>query len=157
MIVPKYTIQPSSIPNAGFGLFLAQAVTRGSIITAPDKINQLLTVAELERFDVNSIEVRSSTRWFENWCTSSPDWPDECYINHSFTPTALWHLGFTFAVADLPAETEITIDYRFFLLENETPGFSDAQTGQLIIGFSWQQSLMRSTTQLYQLMELIKK
>jgi len=156
MIIPKYTIQPSKILNAGQGLYLTQPVKKGSIIVAPDKINRVFTSAEItKQFPTGSIEHRSSVRWFENYCTITPDWSDECYINHSFNPTGLWHLGFTFAIDDLPSGVEVTVDYRLLLSENEIAEFNDAQTGQAIIGLSWQENLRQSTTTLYHLVDSI--
>ncbi len=152
MIIPCYQILPSSIPNAGQGLFLAQAITKGSIVTAPDQINQLFSVKEVEALAPDTLERESSVRWFENYCTISTGWPDECYINHSFNPTTLWHLGFTFALQDYPEGTEMTLDYRLFLLENDTPGFEDTETGQAILGLPWMESLKRSTEQLHLLL-----
>ncbi len=153
MIIPKYIIQPSRIPHAGQGLYVMQPVKKGSIIVAPDKIDRLFSLTEVNQFAVDSIEYRSNVRWFEEFYTVCPDWPDECYINHSFNPTALWHLGFNFAITDLPAETEITVDYRFLLSEGEVGEFKDSQTGQAIVGLSWEENLRQSTIALYRLLE----
>ena len=152
MIIRKYRIAPSQIPGAGKGLFLEQAVTRGSVIVAPTEIRNvhLLSRAHLETMPP---ELQStSIRWFEDYCTVDPDWNDECYINHSFEPNALWHLGFVFALADLHAGAELTIDYRMLISEGDTPGFNDAHTGREIRGFSWQESLQRSTLLLQEVM-----
>ncbi len=151
MIIPKYTIQPSKIPHGGQGLFLAQPVNKGNIIVAPDKINQVFTLAEAMQAEQPAIGYRSSVCWFENYYTICPDWPDECYINHAFNPTGLWHLGFVFAADNLPVDTEVTIDYRFLLAEGEMSEFNDAQTGQPIIGLSWKENLQQSTQMLYRL------
>jgi len=75
----------------------------------------------------------------------TPEWPDECYVNHAFEPTGLWHLGFVFAAADLPAGTEITVDYRHLLAPGQEEEFRDALSGERIVGFSWEQSLREST------------
>ena len=40
MILPRYHIAASAIAGAGKGLFLDEAVTAGSILTAPDGIEQ---------------------------------------------------------------------------------------------------------------------
>ncbi len=45
----------------------------------------------------DSIEVESGVRWFEDWFSLTQEWSDECYVNHSFKPNGLWHLGFIFA------------------------------------------------------------
>lgn len=151
MIIQKYRVAASRIPGAGKGLFLEQPVARGSVIVAPTEIRNvhLLTHAHLETMPR---ELQStSIRWFEEYCTVDPDWNDECYFNHSFEPNGLWHLGFVFALGNLDAGAELTIDYRMLISEGDTPGFNDALTGQEIRGFSWRESLQRSSTLLQEI------
>lgn len=91
--------------------------------------------------------MRSSVRWFEDWYSLTPEWSDECYVNyvnHSFMPAGLWHLGFIFALMNLEIGAEITVDYRLVIGDGETMPFCDALTGRSIIGFSWTESLGRS-------------
>jgi hypothetical protein len=150
MILPRYHIAPSSIGGAGKGLFLDEDVGAGRIVTAPDAIDRTYSAAEL----VAQPELAyASARWFEDRYTLSPDWPDECYINHSFEPTGLWHLGFVFALADLPAGTELTVDYRHLLPPGQAEDFIDAATGEKIIGFGWAESLASSTRALSRLLK----
>lgn len=151
MILPRYRIAPSHIAGAGKGLFLEEAVATGSILTAPDQIERTWRETEFAAPDMAKLKY-ASARWFEDRYTLSPDWPDECYINHSFAPTGLWHLGFVFALADLPADTEITVDYRHLLPPGEAEDFADAATGETIIGLPWAESLASSTRALLQLL-----
>lgn len=145
MILPRYRIAASAIAGAGQGLFLEQDVQAGQIITAPDAINQTYRYSELTGTPALQAQLYASARWFEDRYTVSPDWPDECYVNHSFNPTGLWHLGFIFAPRDLPAGTEITVDYRHLLPPDEEEAFVDAETGQKIVGLPWIESLAIST------------
>ncbi|UXI67157.1 SET domain-containing protein [Tahibacter amnicola] len=148
MILPKYHVAPSRIAGAGKGLFLDEPVVRGRLITAPDAIAQVYRFDEISRMP-NAAELLPATvRWFEDRYTVSPEWPDECYINHAFEPTGLWHLGFVFAARDLDTGTEITVDYRHLLAPGQHEDFHDASTGHPIIGFSWEESLRQSTEQL---------
>lgn len=149
MIVPQYTIKGSHIDGAGKGLFIDQPLPAGAILTAPDRISRTYTRAELERFADDSMELNSSVRWFEDQHTICPEWTDECYINHSFTPTAIWHLGFVFAAFDLEAGTEITMDYRYVLGTGYSAGFRDGATGEMITGLPWDQVIRDSTALLY--------
>jgi hypothetical protein len=107
---------------------------------------------ELRRYPADSIEVESSVRWFEDWYSLTPEWSDECYVNHSFTPSALWHLGFIFAGADLPAGTEVTMDYRLVIGSGEELPFRDSVTGEPIIGLNWRDNLHLSAARLLQLL-----
>ncbi len=152
MILPQYHVAPSRIPGAGNGLFLNEAVPRGKLITAPDDIPRVWRFEEIEALP-NAAELLPATvRWFEDRYTVTPEWPDECYINHAFEPTGLWHLGFVFAAHDLPAGTEVTVDYRHLLAPGQSEDFADALSGDPIVGWSWEESLRRSTTQLQRLL-----
>ena len=151
MIVPRYRIAASGIAGAGKGFFLDEPVARGRVLIAPDKVHTVLPEHELRKFPQGSIEVDSSVRWFEDWFSLTPEWSDECYVNHSFTPTGLWHLGFIFAQDDLAVGTELTIDYRLVIGSGEEMPFRDSATGQPIVGLQWQDNLRQSAQRLLQL------
>jgi hypothetical protein len=148
MIIRKYTIAASRIPGAGKGLFLEQPVRRGDVIVAPTEIRDAHLLDREALASLPGELLATSIRWFEDRYTIDPEWSDECYINHSFAPNGLWHLGFVFALGDLDAGSELTIDYRMLLGEGDTPGFRDALTGHEITGFSWEESLRLSAEQL---------
>lgn len=148
MILPRYRIADSAIPGAGRGLFLDQDLPRGRIVVAPDAIPRVYTWTELTALPDQETALAASVRWFEDRFTSTPEWPDECYINHGFDANGLWHLGFVFAARDLRAGEELTVDYRHLLGEGQAEAWNDASTGQPIVGWSWQESLARSTREL---------
>jgi len=148
MILPRYRIAASRIPGAGKGLFLDEAVARGRLITAPDDIRKVYKWNELAGLPDAAALLASTVRWFEDRYTVTPEWPDECYINHSFAPNGLWHLGFVFALDDLAADAEITVDYRHLLAPGQAEEFADAATGAAIVGWEWNESMARSTAQL---------
>ncbi|HEX7326012.1 MAG TPA: SET domain-containing protein [Rhodanobacteraceae bacterium] len=141
MILPHYRIAPSGIAGAGKGLFVAEPVAHGRIVVAPDKIDTTWSFAEIVGDPARAAQMYSSVRWFEDRYTLSPDWPDECYVNHSFAPTGLWLLGFIFAARDLAAGTELTVDYRHLLAPGQEETFHDAETGEPIVGYTWSESL----------------
>jgi len=145
MILPRYRIATSSIEGAGKGLFLEENIRAGSIITAPDAIDRTYRLAEVDSTEALRVQRHALARWFEDRYTVSPEWPDECYVNHSFKPTGLWHLGFIFAQGDLAADIEITVDYRHLLPPDEEEAFLDSATGEKIIGLPWTASLRMST------------
>ena len=148
MILPRYRVLASTIPGAGQGLFLDEPVARGRIIVAPDAIPRTFRWNDIESRPDRDVLLPSTIRWFEDQYTVTPEWPDECYVNHSFAPTGIWHLGFIFAGADLAAGTEVTVDYRHLLGEGQEEAFRDAQTGAAIVGLPWAESLSLSTAQL---------
>ncbi len=149
MIVPRYHIGPSAIAGAGQGLFLDETIARGRIIVAPDAIPRTWSLPDIEAMPDAANLLPATVRWFEDRYTVTPEWPDECYVNHAFTPTGLWHLGFIFAVADLAAGTEITVDYRHLLAPGQEEDFRDAESGQRIVGFTWIESLAASSQALH--------
>lgn len=151
MILPSYRIAASTIPGAGKGVFLDEPVVRGRILTAPDAIPKVYRWDDVLAMPDREAALAASVRWFEDRFTVSPEWPDECYLNHSFAPNGLWHLGFVFAARDLDAGEEITIDYRHLLGEGQEESFRDARSGERIVGWSWQESLSRSTRELARL------
>lgn len=148
MILPKYRIAASTIPGAGQGVFIEAPLAAGRILVAPDAIPRVYRWDEVMALPDRESALAASVRWFEDRYTVSPEWPDECYLNHSFTPNGLWHLGFVFAARDLEPGEEITIDYRHLLGEGQQESFRDAASGQAIVGWSWQESLGRSTREL---------
>ena len=148
MILPRYHIGPSSIAGAGQGLFIDEPVARGRVLVAPDAIPEVHRFDEIvARPDAANV-LPATVRWFEDRYTVTPDWPDECYINHAFEPTALWHLGFVFAAHDLEPGTEVTVDYRHLLAPGQEEEFLDAASGRRIVGYDWQESLRASTAAL---------
>lgn len=153
MILPRYRVADSLIPGAGKGLFLDEPVARGRLITAPDAIPEVFRFDEIAQRPDAAQLLPATVRWFEDRYTVTPEWPDECYINHAFDPTGLWHLGFVFALRDLPPGTEVTVDYRHLLAPGQSEDFPDANTGAAIVGFSWEESLAASTSQLQTLLE----
>ena len=150
MLCVEYSVNPSGIAGAGQGLFLREAVSAGRVIIAPSHIQQTVALQEILSHPDHPMS-DSSIRWFEDYCTVSPDWPTECYVNHAFNPNGLWHLGFIFAARDLLPGEEITVDYRHLIGPDVVMPFRDSVTQQDIVGFSWQQSLHLSTEQLLSL------
>jgi len=148
MIIPRSHDELGPSGRQLRGLFLDEAVARGRVIVAPDNIHTVMQEKQLRTYAPDSIEVESSVRWFEDWFSLTPEWSDECYANHSFTPTGLWHLGFIFAEANLPPGTEVTIDYRLVIGSGEEMPFRDALTGRPIVGLPWRDNLRESARRL---------
>jgi len=150
MICVPYYVADSSIPGAGKGLFAAEPIVAGRMITAPTHINETVPLTEILEDDAHP-HADSSIRWFEDHCTISPEWPDECYINHSFVPNAQWHLGFVIALHDIARGQEIVVDYRHLIGPGVEMPFRDAVTQQPIVGYTWEESLFHSAGAVYEL------
>lgn len=152
MILPRYCVAPSRIAGAGKGLFADEAIAKGRVIIAPDNVHTVWSEAKLRSFANDSIEVESSVRWFETQFSLTPEWSDECFVNHSFTPNALWHLGFIFALRDIAPGEELLMDYRHVIGSGEQMPFLDGETGQQIVGLPWPEVLRNSARQLAEIL-----
>ncbi len=141
MFAVAYTIAASTIPGAGKGVFAREDLQPGRVIVFPNERHALLTEAEVSRLPPGSVERASAIRWFEGVYTVDPHWSDESYLNHSFTPNALWVLGFVIAAEPIPAGTEITIDYRMLLGDGQDAEFRDAATGRPVIGLTFAEAM----------------
>lgn len=150
MLCVPYYVDESHIPGAGKGMFAAAAIPAGTVIIAPTQIEGTVPLQELLD-DPEHPQAHSSIRWFEDHCTVSPDWPDDCYVNHSFEPNGLWHLGFIFALRNIPPGEEICVDYRHIIGPDVEMPFLDAHTQAPIIGLLWEDSLAQSAESLLML------
>lgn len=148
MILPRYRVAESCIPFAGKGLFVDEGVARGRVIVAPDNVHTVWPESRLRTCPADSVEVRSSVRWFEDRFSLTPEWSDECYVNHSYAPSALWHLGFVFALTDLAPGSEVTMDYRYVIGDGEAMPFQDSVTGRPIVGLPWDDCIRQTAAQL---------
>lgn len=151
MLLTRYHIAASRIAGAGRGVFIDEAVAAGRILVAPDAIPRVYRWDEVLAHSDPASALAACVRWFEDRYTITPEWPDECYINHAFEPNGLWHLGFVFAARSLAAGEELTVDYRHLLGEGQQEEFTDAVSGRPIIGWSWAESLARSSSELARL------
>ncbi len=151
MILPQYRVGPSLIPGAGRGVFAAENIAAGRVIVAPDAIPCVHSIADVHAMPNADAALSACVRWFEDRFTVTPEWPDECYLNHGFDANGLWHLGFVFAARAILAGDEILIDYRHLLDEGQEEVFLDALTGTSIVGWSWAESLRRSSAELARL------
>jgi hypothetical protein len=151
MLIFKFQIAPSLIPFAGKGLFTVGALKKSQVIIVPNQQHILYRAEEMKQFSTDSIEHASSVRWFEDVHTVDPDWSEESHLNHAFSPNCLWHLGFVFAMRDIAAGEELTIDYCNLLDEHTVLEFKDSITGREIRGLSWREKMYRSSAILNQL------
>jgi hypothetical protein len=152
MIQVPYFIQASTIPGAGKGFFLDAEVRAGQILLAPVGIARTYTWQDLAQFPADSVQINTSVRWFEEAYALDQAWNDTCFINHSFQPNGLVHLGFVIARENLPRLCELTVDYRHMLGSGFEAPFPDGTTGKPIVGFPWSEAILRSTRDLLTLL-----
>lgn len=138
MLLRNYTIGDSTIPGAGRGLFVSEFVACGDVIVAPTHPDDMNSRHYVELFSRGEGE------------EPEPEVRDVRLINHSFTPTCLWYLGFIFACRDMPASTELTVDYRLLGNVGCLP-FIDGSTGRIVEGFAEKLALRESLKRLRQI------
>lgn len=148
MIRIPHFVAPSHIPGAGQGLFARSACAAGDVLMYPNEAHETLDRAAFLALPAEAPELASCVRWFADCYTLDRAWSVEAFLNHSFTPNCLWHLGFVFAGRPIEAGEELTIDYRLILDDGVTLDFSDSTTGEAITGFSWEEAMRRSSAAL---------
>lgn len=150
LITVKYRVDNSTVAGAGKGFFLEEAVPPGKVLIAPTHATHTVRVAEVLA-PVPHPHAETSVIWFEDHCVVSPDYPDDFFINHSFTPNVVWHLGFVFALRDIQAGAELFVDYRHLIAPGVALDFRDGATGREIVGLPWKDSLRITAQQVLEL------
>lgn len=144
----------SSINTVEKGLYTAEPILKKSVVSLFTESCFFCTESEYnqEQERGNHRIIRTGVRYihdiflFEKTMNYEEDKFN--YINHSFTPNTLYHCGILFATEDIPAHSELTVDYRLFLSENDLFKFIDGETQKEVTGFSGKEALAYSTQQL---------
>ncbi len=157
MLYIKNELRKSKI--CGLGLFTLEKIKKGRIIGNFSHNANVMTEEEYQKEQGigNSLIIQSAVRWAGKLFVYNSEIGNEDYINHSDDPNILYHCGLCFALKDIDAGEELTINYRYFLAENDVGAFMDAFTGEKIDGLSSKESLLRSSQELIKLLYEIKK
>jgi hypothetical protein len=139
LINVTYRIDRSTIPGAGKGFFVEEDVAAGRVLMAPARVTATARLSEVFSTDPPP-GADTSVVWFEDCCIVSPELADDHFINHSFEPNGVWHLGFVFSLRALRAGEELLLDYRHLIAPGHTLAFRDAATGRAITGYDWKTS-----------------
>ena len=146
--------RPSTVPGADLGIFALEDVGRGKFIGMDFPSTRKVCAGsdipklpeEIRRYSWRLIE-------HVNFEAHDPRAPTD-FLNHSFDPNILWHLGFYFTRKKIRTGDELFVDYR----HPYSPGWwngrlTDGATGREIDGMEWRQALARSCRQLLDLLE----
>jgi len=160
MILADIEVRTSEIE--GRGVFLKQDVERGELlIIYTYGISELIhkdhhdqACRDMENTPHPDI-VESSVRYVHNWFiydaytrhNTSFGCREGDFVNHSFTPSMIYHCGLCFAARDLKAGEELTVDYRHFLSE-DVEGFTDLKSGRYIKGLTGKKAFISSLKKL---------
>jgi len=144
---------PSNLAREG--LFAREDVGKGGIVANFVEDAVVLTEKEyqLEQKNGNELVIMSGVRWIGGYFLCKKKIGHEEYINHSFGPNLIYHMGVCFAARRIRSGEELTADYRFFLAENDVNAFTDVTTGRRVDGFSAEEALYRSARAVVAIME----
>ncbi|MCC7350845.1 MAG: SET domain-containing protein [Phycisphaerales bacterium] len=149
-------VRPS--PIFGRGLFLTHPLQKGAIIASFTLDTRPIVEDEFIRHITRGDPAitRTGTRYIGKYFTITDDTDSNLnYFNHSFEPNCLVHCGIVLARRDLPAETELTIDYRTLVDASDVGTYADAVTGRVIKGYTARQTLLRTAAELIELINTL--
>ncbi|MBN2531384.1 MAG: SET domain-containing protein [Spirochaetales bacterium] len=155
MLYIKTEIRESLIPGAGEGLFSLEPVKKGRIIANLALSSRVMTEEEYqeEQRKGNKSVIQTAVRWVGNYFLYTDTIGNADYINHSSPATLLYHCGICFAREDIKAGDELTVDYRYFLAENDVYSFSCGKGNHVVDGLSGRNALLQSARELISLLK----
>ena len=103
--------------------------------------------------DGNADMIASGVRFIGNNFLWTKGYRIENYMNHSTTPNLLYHCGVCFALRDITAGEELTVNYSYLLSEDDDQSFTCAAAGRSIKGLSARQSLRETTAMLLNILD----
>lgn len=146
MILVKNHIAESKLQ--GTGLFTDDYIKKGELVICMD-IDQIIPET-LYLEEHNQRKLTSCRLIGDLWFDIKRDknkLENEDYINHSFTPNLLYHVGKCFALRNVVQGEELTVNYQYILSNSELDWFIDVTTNREVIGFSNGESYRRAGTE----------
>jgi hypothetical protein len=134
----------------GKGLFAIQPIKRGTILCFFPIGAQVITETRfLQAVKENDRAiVRTATRLAGKYYTIGNEPEPYTFLNHSFTPNLLCHVGVVLARRAIEAQEELTLDYRTLIDDSDVGVYCDAASGREIRGFGAKQTLLRTAAEL---------
>ena len=147
----KAQIAPSTI--FGQGLFASEPVPQGKIVCFFCINAQLIDEKRFLQAVASNEQpmVRTATRQAGKYYTHGNENEPYTFINHSFTPNLLCHVGTVIARRDIAPREELTLDYRTLIDDTDVGVYRDAISGKEIRGFSAKETLLRTARELIEI------
>jgi SET domain-containing protein len=149
-----YQAEVRESPVAGRGLFSKEPIPKGAVVGFLARQAPLMTEDEYQdaQHRGEQVIIMSAVRLAGKYFIYGSEISDEEYINHSSDPSLLYHCGIAFAKRDIAAGDELTVDYKYFLAQNDVGRFTDSRTGRLVDGVDGRQAMIESCKELLALL-----
>jgi SET domain-containing protein len=149
----RLSVKESNIQ--GFGVFTEELIKKSEVVMIWSENAHICTEDEYNRAQHagNGDMIVSGVRFVDNKFLWTKGYRIENYINHSTAPNLLYHCGVCFAMRDIAAGEELTVDYSYLLSENDDQSFTCLTTGRLIKGLSAGQCLRETTAMLMDILD----
>jgi cell wall assembly regulator SMI1 len=149
-------IAPSRLAGAGLAAFALEAAPRGTLLGI-DLPQSAWMISAPEALLLPRRERSQTWRHVEDICFRGGEGRVTAsnYLNHSFQPNVLWHLGCYWTLQDLEPGDELTLDYRPLIDPTWSHRIVDAASGQPLIGQEGKKALLDSAKALVSLLESV--
>lgn len=147
-------IAPSGLDGAGLGAFAMERIARGTLLGL-DLPDATWIISSQEALQLPRRERIQTWRHVEDICFRGGQGLDTPanYINHSFEPNILWHLGCYWALEDLEPGDELLLDYRPLIDPSWSGRIVDAASGRKLQGLEGKRALLESAQKLVHLLQ----
>jgi hypothetical protein len=146
--------RPSELPGAGTGVFALESARKGDFLGLDTPSAEWILTAE-EALRLPDSQRPYSWRHVEHLCFRGGEGSPAVtsFINHSFEPNLLWHLGCYFARVDITPGDELFLDYRVLIDPLWGHRIIDAGSGRPLEGTEWRRALLSSCRALTEILE----
>jgi SET domain-containing protein len=154
MLTIKCKVMKSKL--GGKGLFSMEFLPKGKMvgILAQEAMVMSEDKYQKEQKKGNYLVIMTAVRWVGNLFLYGDKITKEEFINHSESPTMLYHLGVCFALRDIQKGEELTVNYNYFLAEEDVNRFESIEKkGKIVDGISPKNALINSAKELIKLFQ----
>jgi len=152
MLYVKTEIRESRVHN--LGLFLLEPVKKGTVILIANSSGIMTeTDYQSEQAKDNKLISMTAVRLLGRHFIYGDSIGNEEYINHSETPNMLYHCGIFLAARDIDPGEELTVNYKYFLAEQDVCAFYNAETGHTVDGISPADAFIQSAEEVLTLLK----